>query len=293
MKRSLIGLCILAITLSFSYLTVLTLQYKMRFFDVEVINSQKAEQVRDIRTKESDFVPEFSGLPNFNDIDNALPKGKLIDILDDGIYRRSDVVAGSGEKWLVLFEQNGIYSLKASTASVKNLKSISWPGDEKDARLTFSGAGSRTIAVKDIPGLTPGKVITLSHNPLWKELSDGELQDIEMDDDFKREFDLNDVKYILRVSKGLTKDGTQVAVLVLESNGVSQIIKQTYHVPSNDSDIVGSLLWAGDMDGDGKLDLYFDEFNEKGLTATELHLSTLAKSGELVKLAASFWMPGC
>ena len=74
---------------------------------------------------------------------------------------------------------------------------------------------------------------------------------------------------------------------------MSQVIKQTYHVPSDERDIVGSLLWAGDLDGDGKLDLYFDEFNEKGFTATELHLSSLAKSGELVKLAASFGMAGC
>lgn len=244
-------------------------------------------------SKEQYFVPEFRDLPNFEEVNAMESEGKLIEIVGDGIYRRSDVVAKARETWLVLFEHNGKYSLRESTATVKNLETTSWPGDELDARLRFNGIGKPVIAVKNIRGLKPGKVVTLSHTSIWTDNPENESRESQMDDDFRREFKINENSYVLRVSRGLTRDGTQVAVLVLESNGVTQVITQTYHEPSNERDIVGSLLWAGDLDGDGELDLYFDEFNEKGFTATELHLSSLAGSGQLVHLAGTFGMAGC
>ena len=288
-----IGISILAITFFLGYLTVPSFRSEMKAFEVEVIDVQNETlQPKDVQTKKSEFVPEFIDLPSFEEFENVETKGKLIEILDDRIYRQSEVVAKSGEKWLV-FEQDGDHRLKDSTASVKKLKSVSWPGDEQDARLTFSGGGNPMIAVKDIPGLKPGKINTLFYSSLGKEVSDNEHKEREMVDGFNREFKLNDTIFILRVSKGLTKDEVKVGVLVLESNGLKQVIKQTNQVISDEEYIVGSLLWAGDLDGDGKLDMYFDEFNEKGYTGTELHLSSLAKSGKLVKLAASFGMAGC
>lgn len=293
MKKSLIGISILALTFFLGYLTVPSFRTEMKAFEVEVIGIQNEIPHRnDVQTKKSEFVPEFIGLPDFEDLENVETEGKLIEILDDRIYRQSEVVAKSGEKWLV-FEQDGDHRLKESTASVRKLKSVSWAGDEQDARLTFSGGGNPMIAVKNIPGLKSGKVITLFQMPGSKEVSEDQHQEQEMVNGFTREFKLNETIYILRVSKGVMKDGVQVGVLVLESNGLKQVIKQTNQTISDEKYIVGSLLWAGDLDGDGKLDLYFDRYNEAGATATELHLSSSAKSGELVKLVASFLIAGC
>jgi hypothetical protein len=47
------------------------------------------------------------------------------------------------------------------------------------------------------------------------------------------------------------------------------------------------LRWAGDLDGDGKLDLLI-EFGMSGSTETVLFLSSRAQDGELVGAAASF-----
>ncbi len=304
MKRGLWGFPIFLVAFFAGYLlvpefkTMLTDQQPPNTLErVDQPNANAAPIVATSKVK--DFVPEFRGLPNFEDAYDGhyLDAGEeLIQILDDGIYRRSEVVAKSGEKWLVFFDQNGKHSLSESTASVKKLNSVSWPGDEKDARLAFKGIkgiGKPVFALKNVRGLRPGRVNTLFHRPLWKDISESDFQEQELDDGFRREFRLNETSYVLRVSKGLTRDGTEVAVLVLESNGVSQVIKQTYHVPSDERDIVGSLLWAGDIDRDGKLDLYFDEFNEKGFTSIELHLSSYAASGELVGFVASFGMAGC
>jgi len=168
------------------------------------------------------------------------------------------------------------------------LKTNSWPGDELDAKLSFNVTGEPQLAFRNISGLKPGKMVTL-----FRSHGDSNDFSLQMADTFNVNFTLGNEYYTLRTSKGLTKDGTKVAVLVLESNDITQVIKQIYHSDRDDKDIIGNLLWAGDMDGDGKLDLYFDEFNEKGGTLTELHLSSQAESDDLVKKVADFGLAGC
>jgi hypothetical protein len=239
-----------------------------------------------------DFIPEFTNLPNFEDLKYTKPTGKLIELLDDGIYRRSEIRAKNGESWMVLTENGGELSFYPRKAKVRQLKTVTWPGDERDAKLSFNVLGTPIIAVGNIEAIKPGPVTTLFHQKRWAENEDGSPDSVEISDGFRREYTLGSNDFVLRTSRGLTSDGTKVAVLILESNGTIQIIKQIRHF-GGDRDIFGDLLWVGDMDGDGKLDLYFDEFNEKGFSYTELHLSSQATQGKLVGFAADFGMAGC
>lgn len=236
-----------------------------------------------------DFIPEFTGLPSFDElypdeIKTPDPRN-LLDLSDNGIFRRSEAVAKNNETWLIMTESGGTYSLESAKASVKNLNSVSWPGEEPDAKVAFNTSGKAQIAFRNLAGLKPGKITTLFRS------NDG--VSFEMADGFKADFKLGENLYTLRTSKGLTADGIKVAVLVLESEDGSQVIHQVYHSEMDRYDIIGNLLWAGDMDGDGKLDLYFDEFNEKGVLYTELHLSSHARGTDLVKKVASFSVAGC
>lgn len=271
--------------------------------DLGTAEAQTARQSNSIAAPlrlqvEDDFVPEFHGLPTFDELFpdepvTKVPEEKLIEIFDDGVYRQDEVVAKNGESWLVLVKKASTFSLQRSTALVKKRKTVSWPGDEPDAKLSFNVSGKPIFALKNIRGLQPGSVTTLFQRGVWEDSERSESANEELSDGYRREFFLHDNRYILRTSLGITKDGTKVAVLVLELNGVSQVIVQKYHEQSDDRDIIGSLLWAGDLDIDGKLDLYFDDFNEKGAVGTELHLSTYATPSTLVGLAASFGTAGC
>lgn len=251
-----------------------------------------AKSFQEPTTSADDFDPEFYDLPNFEDIDYKKPPGRLIEILDGGIYRRSDVVAKNGELWSVLSENKNSFSLFSVRAKVKRLNSISWPGDERDAKLSFNVPGRQIFAVNGLTNIGQGPILTLHNKKRWADDENERSEQVELSDGFRREFTLGNQTYVLRTSRGITKDQTKVAVLVLELYGATQIIKQIQHF-EGDRDIFGDLLWVGDLDNDGKLDLYFDEFNEKGSTATELHTSTQAEPGKLVGLAADFGMPGC
>ena len=154
-------------------------------------------------------------------------------------------------------------------------------------------AGSALLALKGIQGLKAGPVKTLFIQDSYFGDEDAEIANEELSNDYRRKFSLNEHSYVLRTSRGLTKDGHKVAILVLESNGIVQVIKQTRHFPTDDRDIFGSLLWVGDLNNDGRLDLYLDEFNEIGAFSGELYLSSEAELGKLVNLVALFGTAGC
>ena len=52
-------------------------------------------------------------------------------------------------------------------------------------------------------------------------------------------------------------------------------------------------MWAGDLDGDGKLDLLLNLSTHYNLDSHRLFLSSMAKKGQLVGEAAVFDAVGC
>lgn len=265
--------------------------------NAEKTSSEPPPQLVEIAASEpskDDFVAEFRDLPSYEILDFPELRDNFFDVHNtDGLVRKSETVAKNGESWLVMFESNGKYEIRRSTVKVTQLRTVSYPGDENDARVRFPGKGKAIFAFRNIKNLKIGPVETSYLRPTTDEIVRRDLQIKAMETGFERDFGLNDKRYYtLRVSTGQTTDGEKIGVLVLETDGIKQVIARNYY-DSTYGTIIGELLWAGDIDGDGKLDLYFDEFNEKGYFAGGLYLSSHADEGELVKLVAMFGYAGC
>lgn len=289
MQRLLTGLFVFAVTLALGWSAV-----RLFVFANSAESAQPANPVGpDIAFSPSaprEFVPEFRDLPNFKDIEESEFKAKLIGFHgNEGIFRQSEVLARSGERWLGLYTIYHATKLEVITAKVTRLRSRSYPGDENDARVSFGQPRLPIFAVKDAPGLKPGFVVTVYPQDSWLRVAESE----SVVSGYRQAFELRGNRYMLRASTGVTEDGTETAVLVLEHDGRSQVIQQIYHVPTDGKDIFGTLVWAGDLDGDNQLDLYFDEYNEKGAFVVGLYLSSAANNGELVKQVATFVAAGC
>jgi len=84
----------------------------------------------------------------------------------------------------------------------------------------------------------------------------------------------------------LLPDGTK---LLLKNENTSQVIYQVGD--ANDAHI--ELLWAGDIDGDQKLDFLVDADDHYNVSSIQLFLSSKAKKGALVGLAAVLTTTGC
>jgi hypothetical protein len=80
------------------------------------------------------------------------------------------------------------------------------------------------------------------------------------------------------------------AKLVLASGEAEQVL---YSLEECGNDPAWFLLWAGDLDRDGKLDLYVSVNQHYNVSEKKLFLSSAAGDGQLVEQVAEFVTSGC
>jgi len=82
----------------------------------------------------------------------------------------------------------------------------------------------------------------------------------------------------------------QGARLIFSNGPVKQ---ELFSIPKDGNDPHITVLWVGDLDGDGKPDLYLDSSWHYNVSHKVLWLSSLAKPGQIVGQAAFFETTGC
>lgn len=246
-------------------------------------NNSNVQKVSETKI-EPEFKPEILGLMDSPDHFFSKYKIKLVDVARHGnTYRSEEVIAKNGEKWLGFFSGNDGTYLKNTKVKVIQDK------DESEIKLA-SSESQPMFLIKNAKNIKEGKVLTLFQDNYSDEVDFQDRTNV-MYPDFIREFQLGERKYTLQIKKALTKSGEKMSALVLETEGVSQVVDYNYYF---DGDYLGSLLWVGDLDADGKLDLYMDYNNyEKGSFSSSLFLSSEAAKGKLVKEVANFSTLGC
>lgn len=278
---------------------------KDRYADIASIKAQSVvsnsnlappnEQVVD------DFVPEFVDLPSFDELSNGLRnadrlRNKLIDVGEFMTaenpwpsYSRSELELRSGETWLGLYATQGKMRLVETKVSRLPRRGYIGPGDQLYDWLEYERKGELIFLAKGIRRLRPGDVTTLFRTQNADDR-------VSLDIGFRQTFELADKTYVLRVTTGLQRDGGKVNVLVIESEGRSQIVTFSLYYKDHNTlyNSIGELLWAGDIDRDGRLDLYFSDFGyEKGGFGSNLYLSSPASGERLVEYVAGFSSAGC
>lgn len=240
-----------------------------------------------------EFVAEITDLTDFADIGEQEFKMKLVDIHEhENAYRRSEVIANNGEKWLGLFEKDEKFYIKKTQVRVKFDPEYEGYGDEDYMRLTTSDKGNPVFILANARRLKPGPVESLYLRPSYEEIERRRLYDKPTKIGYEENFSLGGNEYVIRVGRGLTNENVKVIMMTLSLNGISQPI--TYLPYNSDDDTVGHLVWIGDLDGDKKLDLYMDHdgYETCGFSS-RLFLSSAAKKGELVRQTAAFGTAGC
>jgi hypothetical protein len=203
------------------------------------------------------------------------------------VTNAEDFKIKSGETWLGLFGNGSDYNLRQTKVRLRNFRDddLNWTD------ILVKGKEKPIFLVKNLKNVKAGEVTTLFHGTLSSE-ADENNQTTAIEKDFFKEFKLGEQTYTLRVEQGLSEDYKPIAVLLLETKTESQIIDVVW----NDGEWVdmGNLYWVGDLDSDGKLDLYKDFWNyEKGYSLSGIFLSSKAKKGQLVKRFEFLAFGGC
>ena len=216
-----------------------------------------------------------------------------------GSFHGGEAVASDGESWLGLRIDGGQASLAATIVRLRPIEDVvanDAPGQRSGREIT-SAQGDATVMYLRGPRLRAGPIEraqTLSDASETVASIPTYLLDFR---GRRHRIAANcDPAPVARV------DGqAQLACrVVLDSPGRSQVLWATTGyfepgatMPSLGDDASPNLLFAGDLDHDGRLDLIFDTSDHYNVRRPTLFLSTQATPGELLGIAAQFESVGC
>jgi hypothetical protein len=203
-----------------------------------------------------------------------------------------DKMVKNDEKWLGLYVTEGGSSLIESKVTVKPLFDAEFKDRVLGKIIGVDQPGKPIFLVKGAAMLKPGAATTIHQGGEAKEHELVNTEDLASRK--LRQLNLGDQAYQLKVverkvgpHKPLCDECVSID-LALVCGEQTQILTPEGEFLLETLSYIWKLLWAGDVDGDGKLDLYV-RFDLKGLHARrELFLSSQAKPGQLVKSVVSF-----
>jgi hypothetical protein len=203
-------------------------------------------------------------------------------------FHGAEVKARSGETWLGLYLTDNGSELRASTIKIKLVNDPIVDEDELSATgksVSVDQPMEPLFLVKNAPGLRLGPVTTIFYAKPDEFFSLSEHSAMSLK--------LGMQSYQLKlVGSGLGADSIlpRDPQLLLTDGVTTQVLCS---LEGENSDIDWSLRWAGDLDGDGKMDLYADLNPHYNAIGRVLFLSSQAKPGQLVAKVAEFVTTGC
>lgn len=222
---------------------------------------------------------------------NQLPLQPKIQILRIGEFHANEVFAKSGEVWYGLYPSEDGYELIASKITVEPIHDhlVDEYSEQTGKRVSVDQPAEPVLLIRGLESLQDGRVKTVFSGK--KFLYPGESVSLKFDEG----------DYYGLAAFGLAADRGVARPFDMVIYNYKIMIS---HIPWTKSQVVASfdivaldgtptLLWAGDLDRDGKLDLLMDLTDHYNVSAYTLFLSSMAEEGALLRKVAVFRSVGC
>jgi hypothetical protein len=202
-----------------------------------------------------------------------------IQIWVTGPLHSDEIIGKTGEEWFGLYKTKNGYELIKSKVTVAESSSV---GGLYDRYVTAGRSYEPIFLIRGIDTLKGGLIKTLISQ--WTFISPSESKSLKF---------LN-TNYIFTASGKVEDKGFEELIhnykVKLTVGRKTQTIASFKCVAS---DKYPRIYWAGDLDGDGKLDLVLDNATHYNVIEFTLFLSSAAQGDELVRRVASFRKGGC
>ncbi len=197
-----------------------------------------------------------------------------------GPLHANEVIGKTGEQWFGLFGRDLNYELRQTKVTVSDSETT---GGLYDRFVSVDQKTQPLLLIKGMPGLSNRKVHSVLSTPTFVFPAES------------KSFKFDDHTYYDFTSFGEAVDETVDVVinnyeLRLRSGRRSQVVASFARIGSDKHPMI---FWAGDLDGDGKLDFIMDTAAHYNVVEYTLFLSSAAEAGKLVKKVASFRRAGC
>ncbi len=243
-----------------------------------------------MKTKLSIFVSLLILLIFANGVSDARQKTKpasQVELLETGEFHGDEVKARTGERWLGLHVSDHGSLLLPYRLRVEAVHD-GIVDDDKEQKtgkaVSVDLPVQPSFLVKGAIVLREGPVITVLEGEKTLE----KVSPLNLN--------LTERSYVLKIvgDEDMEKCSEQLlprnAKLVLASGDSAQVL---YSLKECGNDAGWTLLWAGDLDRDGKLDLYVSVNQHYNVSERKLFLSSSAEEGQLVREVAEFVTSGC
>jgi hypothetical protein len=200
-----------------------------------------------------------------------------IALMQTGTFHGDEITARTGEQWLGLVPRGDGFVWRQLGVTVRAVEDplLDTAGEKTGKEVAVAG-GSPVILVRGFKAPAGGRVVTAMARPEGLPLAGGKALELTCRG--------CGPAYALRL------ESAAPARLMLQSSGGAQIL---YEWPDGFSDQHCELIWAGDLDGDGRLDLVMNLSGHYNVSETTLFLSSTRQQGKLVRKAAVFRVVGC
>lgn len=216
----------------------------------------------------------------------ASPVDSEIELLQVGAFHGNEVSAESGEVWLGLYSTPDGYTLIPAPITVKAVYDpfVDNTGEKTGKMVSVEGQTRPLFLIKGLEVPERGSIKTLSAEQTI--LSPGKSLGLGFDN--KNESHLTVYGEGEVGPNGFTS--LENYSLELSKGQLSQELLAY----SSTEGAIPTLLWAGDLDGDNRLDLVINATPHYAVSsAPMLFLSSMAKDGDLVRQVAIFIATGC
>ena len=229
----------------------------------KIYNADKIKQISDVSKSKLEVIEEVDN--RWEKIEKKPYKIKMLETGED--FHGDEVDAKSGEKWLGLFQHDNTYVLKETKLKIKRVKDgiVDDDTNQKTGKSVETPEKNEPMFLLKDSNLKSGEVKYVMQGDIY--------DDIPENTEYVKEFEFNGNKYSLKVVEKLNKENEKLFALVLEGRGQQQVL----HTANFNGGRLATLHWVGDLDKDGKPDIYMSPNVHYNVENRVLFLSSRAK----------------
>jgi hypothetical protein len=220
-----------------------------------------------------------------------------IQILRTGLWHGDEVEAESGPDWWGIFPAGEGFTLQSApvtiTREVDEIVDIG-PDEKTGKRVTVPEEAEPVLLIRGLKNPEQGLLTPLMQAPQYSFLYPGQTQPLSLGPADK-------VPFFELAALGATVENEQTAEPFVDhyrltiSEGNYPVKRRQTLVEMDRVYEEGKprLVWAGDIDRDGAVDLLIDQTDHYNVTHLVLFLSSAAKEGEILGRVAEWRTTGC
>ena len=210
-----------------------------------------------------------------------------IQILFVGQFHGDEITAESGEEWYGLFPAGDGFELRQTKITIEIVHDGIVDGeDEKTGKIVTTDQDDEPVfLVKGIPNLENKLIDTAFYGSEF--IYPGQSKWLGFEGG-----------YALHGLGNASEHESSFSEIIVDNYRIrmnhqhqTQMIATVQRFASTDA--TPNLIWAGDLDGDGKLDLLMDLTWHYNVKLPALFLSSQAEDGDLLKKVAELLQTGC